>query len=197
MTRLLGCGITLIGLLLLLPAEVQSQAKKGVKNGNVTQATPDDYKTLERVKEITATVVSADSTSVTIRVDAPQLKVAGSRRPVLQKVTAYKEYNFDLTDGVVVRKKFVMPEYDDKGNFKPNEEQAKELRHNGFIACKIADIQSGNIAMLYFAPAKKTSDKKDEIDASRRSVNKIVLIGEGRGPLAGSNSTPAKKKKDT
>src|SRR5262249_35615872 len=161
-----------IGLLLLLPAEVQSQAKKGVKNGNVTQATPDDYKTLERVKEITATVVSADSTSVTIRVDAPQLKVAGSRRPVLQKVTAYKEYNFGRTDGVVVRKKFVMPEYDDKGNFKPNEEQAKELRHNGFIACKIADIQSGNIAMLYFAPAKKTSDKKDEIDASRRSVNK-------------------------
>jgi hypothetical protein len=198
MTRLLGCGITLVGLMLFLPAEVQSQAKKGVKNGNVTQATAEDYKNLERLKEIVATMVSADSKSVTVRVEAPQLKIAGSRRPVLQTVRAYKEYNFDLTDTVVVRKRFVAPDYDDKGNFKLNEEQAKELRKNGFIASKIEDIQSGNIATLYFAPTKKSSGKKDDdIDANRRSVNKIVLIGEGIGPVAGSNSTPPKKKKDT
>src|SRR5205823_504359 len=134
MTKLLGSGIILMALLLVSPAEVQSQAKNGAKNSNVTQATAQDYKDLERVKEFAATVVSADPKSVIVRIDAPQVKIAGSRRPVLQR--AYKEFNFDLTDDVVVRKTYVMPDYDDKGNFKINEELSKELRRNGFIASK-------------------------------------------------------------
>jgi hypothetical protein len=201
MTRILGFGILLLGLLVVLPAQVQSQAKKN-GNNNVAKATAQDYKNLERYKEFdNVTIVSASATAVTVRVaDRLKVQATGKYGTSIKTTPTFKEYEFDVADGVVVRKKFVMPDYDDKGNFKANEEQTKELRRNGFIVSKIEDIQSGNYATLYFAPAKKTSDKdkKDDIDsASRRSVNKIVLIGEGKGAVAGSNSAPPKKKKDT
>ena len=194
MAKLLGFGILLVGLVLALPEQVQSQAK----TGNVTKATAQDYKNLERLKEWDkVTIVSANTKTVTVRVPGPpQVQATGKYKTGVKATATFKEYEFDLVDEVVVRKTYVTPDYDDKGNFKTNEELSKELRKNGFIASKIEDIQSGNIAKLFFAPVKKTSDKKDDGDAPRRSVTKIVLEADGKGPVAGA-TPPPKKKKDS
>src|SRR5687767_9126456 len=130
MSKMLAFGTLMIGALLLVPDHAEGQ-KRDAK-GNVLPASPEDYKTLERTREVTGIIASADARSIRFRIDNPRLVPGGGggnkKRYAPQVVHDYKEFDLDLAEGVVIKRTFVAPEYDDKGNFKVNEKDAKELR---------------------------------------------------------------------
>jgi TolA-binding protein len=61
---------TVISLALVFFPE-DASAQKGNKNGATIPATPDDYKKLATLKELTGTVVSADRSTIVLRIDIP------------------------------------------------------------------------------------------------------------------------------
>lgn len=193
MTKMLAFGTLMIGALLLVPDHVQGQ-KRDPNKGNVSQATPQDYKTLERLKEVTGIIASADARSVRFRIDSPKVVPGAGKKGYGPKlVHDYKEFDLDLAEGVVIKKTFVAPEYDDKGNFKTNEAHAKELRSKGYIATKVEDIRSGNVAKLVLSPPKRGNKDEGVGNVPRPTVKSITLVQEGT-PVAPAKG-PEKKKK--
>jgi hypothetical protein len=193
MTKFIGFGALLLGVLLLVPEQGEGQ-NKDMRKATVVQATAQDYKNL--AKELTGIIASADAKSLTFRLDysrtIPNVKkgrVFGAK--VLRE---YKEFTFDVDSAVVVKKKFVAPEYDNKGNYVINEAAAKELKAKGFIASKIDDIRSGNVATLTFVPAKKQEKVEGAGNVPVPVVKSIVLVQEGT-PVE-QTRPPEKKKKN-
>jgi hypothetical protein len=198
MAKMLGFTTLVVSVLIFVPA-LQGQRKDG-KN-NVIKATPQDYKVLERVKEITGIIAFTDPNSkeLALRVDFPQVQLAKGRgnnrykRPQFTVVHNYKEFELDVENAVVVRKMFIAIEYDDKGNIKGNEEQTKELRSKGYITAKYDDIRSGNVAKLVLKPPQRDKNVAGAGNVARPTVRTIVLLQEGK-PLAMSKGAEKKKK---
>ena len=181
MSKMLGFGTLMIVALLFVPDHLQGQ-KRDPNKGNVLPASPEDYKTLERSKEVTGIIASADARSIRFRIDNPRLVPGGGggkKRYAPQVVHDYKEFDLDLAEAVVIKKIFVAPEYDDKGNFKTNEAHAKELRTKGFIATKVEEIRSGNIAKLVLNPPKRGGKDEGVGNVARPTVKSITLVKEG------------------
>ena len=199
MKSMLAVGTLMIGLLLMLPENAQSQNKEKNKNANVVPATPQDYKNLARTKEVIGIVVSADVKALTFRIDMPHMQpnagqLYGKRRRGGGKVVHdYKEYDLGVADNVVVKKMHLNADYDDKGNFKINEAAQKELRSKGFIAATIGDIKSGNIAKLVLTMPKTDAKEEGVGNITKPVVKTIYLVQEGT-PIE-SSKAPEKKKK--
>ncbi|MCI0682874.1 MAG: hypothetical protein L0Y71_12295 [Gemmataceae bacterium] len=199
MSRTLGFGALMITAVLVVTDQAQGQKRDN--KGTVIPATPQDYKVLERVQTVTAIIAAADAQSVRFRIETPRLvpsKNKGGGRNKNRKqyppqvVLDSKEFELDLADGVVVKRTYVAPEYDDKGFFKVNEADAKELRSKGYIASKVEDIRSGNIAKLVLVAPKRGKDQGVG-NAARSTVKAIYLLKEGV-PVATPNEKKKKKK---
>lgn len=196
MSKMLAFGTVMVGALLFVPVRVEGQ-KRDKNKGAVIQATPQDYKALERVRELSAVIASADSRSVRIRIETPRLApAAGTNKKQYkpQVIRDAKEFELDLAEGVVVKRTFVAPEYDDKGNFKVNEADARELRAKGYIAAKAEDIRSGNIAKLVLIPPKRGGKDEGIGNVPRVTVKSITLLKEGI-PVEPARGPEKKKKK--
>ena len=197
MKKMLTFATCMIGMLLMLPEHAQGQRKD---KANVIPATADDYKNLARTREITGIIASADAKSLTFRIDLPHLQ-PNAGRPYgkgqpgggIRVVHDYKEYELDVSGAVVVKKMFVNADYDDKGNFKVNEAAAKELRTKGFIAAKIEDVKSGNIAKLVLS-APKQEDQAAGVGNVAKPVVKMIYLQKEGTPVEPSKA-PEKKKK--
>jgi hypothetical protein len=194
MSKMLAFGTLMIAALLFVPDQVQGQ-KRDANKGNVLPAGPQDYKTLERLKEVSGIIASADAKSIRFRIGNSKVVAApGKKRGGVQVVQDYKEFELDLAEGVVIKKTFVAPEYDDKGNFKTNEAHAKELRTKGFIATKVEEIRSGNVAKLVLNPPKRGAKDEGVGNVPRPTVKAITLTQEGI-PVEPAKGPEKKKKK--
>ena len=196
MARMLGLGTLLLGVALLLPERAPGQNKDKDKNGTVVPAGPQDYKNFPTGKEVTGIIASADSKSLTFRLDYSHVEpnIRKGRPYGAKVVKEYKEFTFDVDSAVVIKKKFVAADYDDKGNFTVNQAQSKELKAKGFIATKIEEIRPGNVATLVLAKAKAQEKVEGVGNVAKPVVKSINLIQEGT-PIAGSKA-PEKKKKE-
>lgn len=196
MARMLGIGGLLLSALLVLPEFAQGQKKDPARNPTVVQASAQDYKNIASSKEVTGIVASADSKSLTFRQESSRVEpnLKNGKAYGVKVVKEHKEYTFDVDSAVVVKKKFVAPEYDDKGNFVVNQAQSKELKAKGFIASKIEDIRSGNVATIVLAKPKPQDKDAGAGNVPPPVVKSINLIQEGT-PVA-SSKAPEKKKKN-
>ena len=195
MSKMLAFGTLMIGALLLLPDDVEGQ-KRDQNKGNVLPASPQDYKSLERVREVTGIIASADARSIRFRIENPRLVPGGGggkKRYAPQVVRDYKEFDLDLAEGVVIKRTFVAPEYDDKGNFKVNDKDAKELRSKGYIVTKPEEIRSGNIAKLVLSPPNRGGKDEGVGNVPRPTVKSITLLKEGV-PVEAAKAEKKKKK---
>ena len=119
----------------------------------------------------------------------------------------FKDFEFELQEGVVLRKMFLPMEFDDIGNAKTyTEAEKKELRGDdktkpGYIA-KVDELSNGAEAKLYLvAPKKKDADAKDKDkdddgvgNVERSTVKMVVLTKESTAPVI-SGADPKKKDK--
>lgn len=126
---------------------------------------------------------------------------------------AYKEFEVDLADTLVVRRNFVPWEYDDKGYLKTYTQdeitamRGKDSSKPGYTA-KFEDLQGGQIVKLYLttpttkpearkdakAEPKKTEDESAG-SVTRPVVTMILILAEAPDqPVTTKKNMPKKKK---
>lgn len=192
--RFIGIGAFLLSVLLVLPEQGQGQNKGAKGKAAVVPATAQDYRSVP--KQLTGIIASSDAKSLTFRLDYSRT-VPNRRKGKIygvQVIREYKEFNFDVDSAVVVKKKFLAAEYDNKGFYVVNEAQAKELRSKGFLKAKVEDIKSGNVATLTFAPPRKQDKVGGAGNVPVPIVKSIVLLQEGT-PVEAARPPEKKKKK--
>ncbi|MCS7046077.1 MAG: hypothetical protein NZO58_06950 [Gemmataceae bacterium] len=199
MVRQLFVGGLLLAALAAAGGVGQSQERDPRKGANVVAATPKDYETLRRLGQINGIIVAANAKTLTFRIDTPRIqpKVApkGKRpNPQALLVHDYVEYEVNVSDKVVVHKRFVTADFDDKGNLTKNEAQEKELKKNGFIVISVNDIKPGNIGTLTFAPGKAEGKQEGVGNLAKPVVTKIILTQEGKAPEPAAKGLEKKKK---
>jgi hypothetical protein len=124
-------------------------------------------------------------------------------------VHAYKEYDLETTEKIVVRKMFLPFEYDDEGKPKTyTEKEKKDLRGDdktkpGYQS-KMEEIAKGMEARLHLIPPppkKKDADKEKDKDAKAddepvaRPTIRMVVLTKDAPPEAKSPGDAPKKKK--
>jgi hypothetical protein len=189
MRQVLFLGGLGLALLLVCAEESQGQKKKTTKE-EAAKATPEEYKGLQKLKEIEGKVGSADGGAGKLYM---QLTVNG----------VVKEFEMVFADKAVIRKMMLGVEYDNEGNIitRTPAEIAK-LKGNdpkvpGYPA-KIDDLKSGQYVHLYFAkqPPKDKAEKPEESkegvgNVARPIVRMVVILQE---PSA--TTVPPRKKKN-
>jgi len=108
----------------------------------------------------------------------------------------YKDYDFDLSEKLVVRKMFLEVEYDDKGNLKTytDEEKAKlkgkDSSKPGYLG-KLEDIQPNQKIKIHLAMPKKAKPAADK-DADAKSDAVKAAVGDKADQAAGKGEKAAK-----
>src|SRR5262249_24519673 len=69
MKKVFGFGCVALALFLQIPGEVSAQ--KGKRPGTADAASPDEYKSVMHYPTLNATVVSADTGTIVVKVDMP------------------------------------------------------------------------------------------------------------------------------
>jgi hypothetical protein len=79
--RVLAFGGLLAFLLAFAASEAGAQKKKDAKTKDYPVATDDDYKSIQKQKELKGTIVSLSETAVTLRVDYPHMEANPKYKP--------------------------------------------------------------------------------------------------------------------
>ena len=118
-----------------------------------------------------------------------QNKKGGGDNLPFKVVTTVKSFDLEVENKVVVRKLFVVTEYDDVGNLKQYtpgqlaEMKGKDATKPGYAA-KYDELQPGQEVILHLAPPQAGVGKKGD-DAARPTVRMIVMTREAAGMSAG------------
>ncbi len=205
--RLAAFAIIALTLVIVPAGPVLGQKKKAVDQ--TEKATAQDYKALQNVKQFTAKLAFAEPTSkiITVRIESKVLapvdndkndkKKKNIYKGGLQLVTKGKDYDFEVSDKVVVRKMELFTEYDDKGNLKQYTSREKaELKGTdpskpGYAA-KYEDLLAGQVVTLHLNPPPKSAPDPGAGNVAKPTVRMIVIVQQSNGTLS---SAPAKKKK--
>jgi len=115
----------------------------------------------------------------------------------------YKDYDFELSEKLHVRKMFLEQEYDDKGNLKTYTEEeksklkGKDSSRPGYIA-KLEDVQPNQKIKIYLAMPRKTKPAADkDADKTEKADTKTDAVKAAEGePKVDKADLPAKKGAD-
>jgi hypothetical protein len=94
--RMLAFGSVLALVLTIATSEVGAQKKKDPKAKDYPVATDDDYKSIQKQKELKGTIVSLSETAVTLRVDYPHLEANPKYKPPKNDKNAASNQAFQM-----------------------------------------------------------------------------------------------------
>ncbi|MCI0639315.1 MAG: hypothetical protein L0Y72_03735 [Gemmataceae bacterium] len=203
--RLAAFAIIAFSLVLLPAGPVLGQKKKAMDQ--TEKATAQDYKALQNVKQFSGKLAFAEPTSkiITVRIEskvAVPIKDDKKKKNIYGKggtqiVTKGKDFDFEVSDKVVVRKMGLFTEYDDKGNLKQyTSKEIAELRGSdpskpGYAAT-YEDLLAGQLVTLHLNPPPKPAPDAGAGNVAKPSVRMIVIVQQSTGTIS---SAPPKKKK--